>query len=128
MSQPDLTTTKFIVRCMGGDKCNHTAGTCTATQGDVPILPDWVLIEAANRGGFSWKDQSIRQLHDAYAEVDVPVFNALCDMIAKHEQKPVDRKLLCAREAIAGSFISGPDCVIRISVRAIELWEEGFGK
>jgi hypothetical protein len=96
---------------------------------DTPILPDWVLIEAAKRGGFSWKDQSIRQLHDAYADVDVPVFNALCDMIAKHEQKPVDRKLLCAREA--WDQIGEVETEIDsnwVAVRAIELWEEGFGK
>ena len=84
---------------------------------------DWVLIEAANRGGHSWKDQSVRQLRDAYADVDVPVFNALCDMIAKHEEKPVDRKLLCAQQALHDGRTIGD-----VAVRAIELWEEGFGK
>jgi len=90
--------------------------------------PDWVLIEAANRGGHSWKDQSIRQLRDAYADVDVPVFNALCDMILKHEQPPVDRKLLCAEQAKREmgwnkGWMGADTCV-----RAIELYLEGFGE
>lgn len=97
---------------------------------------DWVLIEAAKRGGHSWKDQSVRQLRDAYADVDVPVFNALCDMIAKHEQPPVDRKLLCAREAtkvfgqqkFALSGYIAADLLEDYVVRAIELYESGFGK
>jgi hypothetical protein len=98
---------------------------------------DWVLIEAANRGGHSWKDQSVRQLRDAYADVDVPVFNALCDMIAKHEQPPVDRKLLCAREASAQldddvesdywRSGDGDDC-LTCCLRSLALYEEGFGK
>jgi hypothetical protein len=87
--------------------------------------PDWVLIEAANRGGHSWKDQSVRQLRDAYVDVDVPVFNALCDMIAKHEQPPVDRKLLCAEEAC---IKDGWHITVRTCLHAIELWEQGFGK
>lgn len=54
---------------------------------------------------------------------------ALCDMIAKHEKPPVDRKLLCARETVrnAGFVIDHAD-IESIAVRAIELWEEGFGK
>jgi hypothetical protein len=62
---------------------------------------------------------------------------------AKHEKPPVDRKLLCAREAMAenaetgvasewgGKFRSGNYDVtyhITVPLRAIELWEEGFGK
>jgi len=85
--------------------------------------PDWVLLEAAKRCGWSTELGLLHQQHH-----DNPVYAALCDMILKYEQPPVDRKLLCAREALAGSFISGPDCVIRIAVSAIELWEEGFGK
>jgi hypothetical protein len=61
-------------------------------------------------------------------------------MIAKYEKPPVDRKLLCAREAMAenaettgwgGKFRSGNYDVtyhITVPLRAIELWEEGFGK
>jgi hypothetical protein len=56
-------------------------------------------------------------------------FRALCDMIERYEKPPVDRKVLCAREAMIG-------CLVPMSVenaesaiiRAIELWEEGFGK
>lgn len=87
--------------------------------------PDWVLIEAGKR--FAW-NTTVSRLRSHYHNTHYIGYTALCDMILKHEQPPVDRKLLCAREALAGSFISGPDCVIRIAVRAIELWEEGFGK
>jgi hypothetical protein len=59
-------------------------------------------------------------------------------MILRHEQPPVDRKLLCAREACAQRDASKAyqyhngdrdtySCV-EAAVRAIELWEEGFGK
>jgi Lar family restriction alleviation protein len=41
------------------------------------------------------------------------------------KKPPVDRKLLCAREAIAREPSFPFECTI---VRAIELWEEGFGK
>jgi hypothetical protein len=51
-------------------------------------------------------------------------YRALCDMIAKHEQKPVDRKLLCAREAVR----LWHDSVESAAVRAIELYLEGFGE
>ena len=100
--------------------------------------PDWVLIEAAKRGGRSWNDHSVKLLRDAYVDVDVPVFNALCDMILKHEQKPVDRKLLCAREACANVYMTMEEgyqsrvyddlLCVKLALRAIELWEEGFGK
>ena len=100
---------------------------------------DWVLIEGANRGGYHWKDHSIQQLREAYIEgFDDDLYRALCDMIAKHEQKPVDRKLLCAREAgalddanKAYQYWSGSRdsySGVKICIRAIELWEEGFGK
>lgn len=80
--------------------------------------PDWVLIEAAKRCG--WAYGTADNYHDN------PVYAALCDMIAKHEQPPVDRKLLCAREASKrGLFGESP---VDPCLRAIELWEEGFGK
>jgi hypothetical protein len=61
------------------------------------------------------------------------MFRALCDMIEKHEQPPVDRKLLCAREALseankAHADVAWSDKTIPVLVRAIELWEEGLGK
>jgi hypothetical protein len=89
--------------------------------------PDWVLIEAAKRSG--WKDEDELLLRHAYLdEVNDAGFTALCDMIQKYEQPPVDRKLLCAREAMMGQFVNGVADIERICVRAIELWEEGFGK
>lgn len=68
----------------------------------------------------------------------LPIFRALCDMIAKHEQKPIDRKLLCAREAgalddanKAYQYRSGSRdsySGVKICIRAIELWESGYGQ
>jgi hypothetical protein len=100
---------------------------------------DWVLIEAADRGGFHWKDHSIQQLREQYRDGEHDdLYRALCDMIAKHEQPPVDRKMLCAREACAQRDASKAyqyhngdrdtySCV-EAAVRALELWEEGYGK
>ena len=52
--------------------------------------------------------------------------DAFAAYIAEHEQPPADRKLLCAREAVDAlvPFASKQD----VALRAIELWEEGFGK
>jgi hypothetical protein len=87
------------------------------------IPEDWVLIEAAKRG--SWcESASIEQKRDALRTE--PLYRALCDMIAKHEQKPVDRKLLCAQQAYMERI--GRNMIEEITIRAIELWEEGFGK
>lgn len=88
-------------------------------------MPDWVLIEAAKRSG--WYDCTPTFLREDYSERDNGAFRALCDMILKHEQPPRDRKVLCAREAAkhwwehGGTFHS-------IGIRAIELWEQGFGQ
>ena len=90
--------------------------------------PDWVLIEAAKRSEYenatdpTWMRKDYHRLS--------PVFRALCDMIAKYEQPPVDRKLLCAREA-AIQWCCVPDKEGKeewIACRAIVLWEQGFGK
>jgi len=81
---------------------------------------DWVLIEAAKRCG--WEHiYDVPTLRSIYAN-DQP-YIALCDMIAKHEQPPVDRKLLCAQQALQDGRTIGD-----VAIRAIELWEEGFGK
>jgi len=92
---------------------------------------DWVLIEAAKRCG--WGLKSIEQLRGIFASS--VTFRALCDMIAKHEQKPVDRKLLCAQAAVTGALIEldasrfpKKECMWDCCVRAITLWEEGFGE
>lgn len=85
--------------------------------------PNWVLIEAAKQCELSHHIDFLRDFHS-----DSRTFRALCDIIEKHEQPPVDRKLLCAREAIKewedGELLPVTD----VSIRAIELWEEGFGE
>ncbi len=89
--------------------------------------PDWVLIEAAKRIG--WPTDNLEPLRERYRSNSYlsHAYRALCDMIQKYEQPPVDRKLLCAREARRqhGYYSSAYDDV---SIRAIELWEEGFGR
>ena len=98
--------------------------------------PDEVLIEAAKRGNLAIRNIEVLQAsyRDGYT------FTALCDMIAKHEKPPVDRKVLCAREAAAqlysgereeAEFMRGHRDEydqVWCGKRAIELWEEGFGK
>ena len=87
--------------------------------------PDWVLIEAAKR--FGWNGVS-EYLSAYYKNNDPPGFRAMCDMIQKYEQPPVDRKLLCVDEAMC-EFGWDEDWMGRgACYRAIELWEEGFGK
>ena len=88
--------------------------------------PDWVLLEAAKR--CEWEGlYTIDQLQRFYTTHEI--YAPLCDMIFKHEQPPVDRKLLCAREANrlwenSDEEFTGEDACLR----AIELYLEGFGK
>jgi hypothetical protein len=88
---------------------------------DKQTPPDWVLIEAAKRSGYDWEVMSLRMEYGIN-----PMFRALCDMIERYEQPPVDRKLLCAREAVltAGDGWTRAD----VAIRAIELWIEGYGE
>ncbi len=65
-------------------------------------------------------------IRDRYSTLS-EAFRALCDMIQKYEQPPVDRKLLCAREAIRRMDYN-MEKVDVIAIRAIELWIEGFGR
>ena len=102
---------------------------------DKQTPPDWVLVEAAKRCGWNFVLVTLERLH----REDVP-FRALCDMIERYEQPPPDRKLLCAREAMAqacalpeseGAYRRGTwdhAGALKQCLRAIELWEEGFGK
>lgn len=94
--------------------------------------PDWVLIEAAKRCDWA-PGKTLAQMrghiHNSGA------YRALCDMIQRYEQPPVDRKLLCAQVAVTGALIEldashfpKKECIWDCCVRAIELWEEGFGK
>ena len=87
--------------------------------------PDWILLEAAERGNI--RHHTMQWLRSSYLAGSI--FAALCDMIAKHEKPPVDRKLLCAEQAIA-EWVQTTDDIGQewIGLRAIELWEEGFGK
>jgi hypothetical protein len=88
---------------------------------------DWVLIEAVKRSGFSLDICTPESLLPLYRNGST--FTALCDMIQKHEKPPVDRKVLCAKQAIA-EWVQTTDDIGQewIGLRAIELWEEGFGK
>jgi len=97
------------------------------------IPPDWVLLEAAERSG--WIAPTAKGAREFYVEdyhlSEGRCFRALCDMIAKHEKPPVDRKVLCAREALTEASTDHADVMWTdedVAVRAIELWEEGFGK
>jgi len=64
---------------------------------DKQTPPDWVLIEAAKRSNDFNENDDLEITIEYYGKSSI--FRALCDMIEKHEQPPVDRKLLCAREA-----------------------------
>jgi hypothetical protein len=84
---------------------------------------DWVLLEAAKRSGMKQCPDWIKRCYDHHA---VLAFRALCDMIQKYEKKPVDRKRLCALEARDSTGAEAT--TVAIAIRAIELYEEGFGK
>jgi hypothetical protein len=95
---------------------------------DKQTPPDWVLRRAAELCGVTWLDELdynfLRKRYDNECE-----YRALCDMIERYEQPPVDRKLLCAREAYGSDDGTLDDCeAIETAIRAIELWEEEFGK
>jgi len=89
---------------------------------DKQTPPDWVLIEAAKRSGWVYPREALSSSHFTSNRV----VRALCDMIERYEARPVDRKLLCAREAVRTH--AGLVDLESVSVRAIELFEEGFGK
>jgi hypothetical protein len=99
---------------------------------DKKTPPDWVLIEAAKRSERIGTKLEVILAH----WFSDPTVRALCDMIERHEQPPVDRKLLCAEQAMyelqtrAAHRIDGSPVTTAkdVAVRAIELWEEGFGK
>jgi hypothetical protein len=94
---------------------------------DKQTPPDWVLFEAAKRCGWDHLED-VRIMRSAN-----PTFRALCDTIERYEQPPVDRKMLCAREALAGRMLrvgmEGSVSDIEDAIaRAIQLYEQGFGK
>lgn len=92
---------------------------------DQQTPPDWVLIEAAKRGVWCVA-ASIVQKRDMYHKE--PLYRALCDMIQKYEKPPVDRKVLCAREAVNSEGYVPEGSVVRAAIRAIDLYLEGFGE
>jgi len=101
---------------------------------DKQTPPDWVLLEAAKRSNYRAEYAEIVRIR--YDTASSSSFRALCDMIERYEQPPVDRKLLCAEQAMyelqtraAHRIDSSPVTTAKdVAVRAIELWEEGFGK
>jgi hypothetical protein len=91
---------------------------------------DWILIEAAKLSKYELPMCRAEWLRNQWDFMG-GAFRALCDMIAKHEKPPVDRKLLCAQEALTEASTDYVHVVWTdedIAVRAIELWDEGFGK
>lgn len=88
--------------------------------------PDWALIEAAKRSGRVGFSTEYLRYH--YLASDSDAFRPLCDMIERYEQPPVDRKLLCAREACNRAGLIPEGQVKEVAFLALELWEEGFGK
>lgn len=87
-------------------------------------MPDWVLIEAGKQCGWANAPESLR---DIYRWTNL-AFRALCDNILKHEQPPVDRKVLCAEQAMHDLGWDKLWLGKYACIRAIELWDEGFGK
>ena len=90
---------------------------------------DWVLLEAAERANIG--DETVEYLRKIYPRAGS--FRALCDMIQKYEKKPVDRKVLCAQEAVRlhnerHVFSHGLHTPEEVCIRAIELYEGDFGK
>jgi hypothetical protein len=86
--------------------------------------PDWVLIEAAKRSGREGTKLEVI-LDRWYSDA---ALRALCDMIQKYEKPPVDRKVLCAREAVNSEGYVPEGSVVRAAIRAIDLYLEGFGE
>jgi hypothetical protein len=92
--------------------------------------PDWLLIEAGKRSGWATKETCIETLRVYDGNL---VFRALCNALWKlHEAgllpAPVDRKMLCAKEAYSDWLKTDHIDADYVGIRAIELWEEGFGK
>jgi hypothetical protein len=93
---------------------------------DKKTPPEWVLIEAAKRSGWQVLDGDL--CVPRYWLVNNGAFRALCDMIERNEQPSVDRKLLCAGRAASEYGWPLEWSGLEACRRAIELWDEGFGK
>ena len=79
-------------------------------------VADWVLLEAAERGNMQSRD--IISLRRWYRNDELRPYRALCDMIAKHEQPPVDPDV----EAVKRIFTRG--CVIANLFQMMEAIEQ----
>jgi len=80
---------------------------------DKQTPPDWVLIEAAKRGKYPHEALGLSYRAD-------PTYAALCDMIERYEQPPVDLKAQCAIDVFGDHDIpSQMKCI-----KAIELYLE----
>jgi hypothetical protein len=90
---------------------------------DMQTPPDWVLIEAGKRSEWDNTVGTLRSYYENYG-----TFRALCDMIERYEQPPVDRKLLCARRAAKEYGYDPGDLADDACRLAIELWIEGYGE
>jgi hypothetical protein len=95
---------------------------------DKQTPPDWVLIEAANRSGWDVYHPEFLLRRYTSKHSDYGSYRALCDMIERYEQPPVDRKVLCAEEALRQWREGDGAPTTWIALRAIELYEGGFGK
>jgi hypothetical protein len=92
---------------------------------DKQTPPDWVLKLAADKAG--WEVFDLFTLRNKYVASGGGTYRALCDMIERYEQPPPDRNLLCAREAASEYGYDECDEAVDACLRAIDLWEEGFG-
>jgi hypothetical protein len=95
---------------------------------DKQTPPEWVLLEAAKRiGKQSLNTDRLPELYASTCNMGKAV-RALCDMIERYEQPPPDRKLLCAREVMKYWTDVNEEEAQAACIRAIELYEGGFGK
>lgn len=90
-------------------------------------IQEWAMREAFNRSDVLWHSDNPKKFVKSMCE--------LARMIEKHEKPPVTRELLCAREATV-NVLGSPDYgsgnydksdLLRIALRAIQLFQEGFG-
>ena len=65
------------------------------------VPEDWVLLEAARR--FEWPLHPKSYLRELYDRPTYIGFRALCDMIAKYEQPPVDPDVEAVKRILAAS-------------------------
>lgn len=69
---------------------------------DETTMPDWVLIEAAKRSCFKTRDPSALRASYNHPRA-YEGYQALCDMILKYEEPPID-PIEEAAQAIADDF------------------------